>query len=160
MARRQSISTQINRLTASLESRAVKSQRAANRRLEKGQETIAEVAKMYAPEYKGNLGEAIKTTKSKSSIDRRRRTLEIYVDEGAKGSNGAETVGKYAVWIHEDMSYQLGEQSLLKDADVGGNGFGWPRGGKVGPQFLTRAMIDHRSKIERDIKDAIKRELK
>lgn len=160
MARRQNISADINRLTASLRNKAVKSRRAANRRLDQGQETIAQVAKLYAPEHEGNLGDAIRTSKSYDNDDRRKRVLEVYIDETAQGSNGAENVGKYALWIHEDMAYELGERSLAKDADIGGNGFGWPRGGKVGPKFLTRAMLDHKGKIERDIRDAIRRGLK
>lgn len=160
MARRQNIDAQVNRLTASLRNKAIKSRRAANRRLEQGQETIAQVARLYAPEDKGNLGEAIRMEKSYDSQDARKRVLEVYVDETAKGSNGAENVGKYALERHEDLSYKLGKNSLLKDADIGGNGLGWPRGGKVGPMFLTRAMLDHKGKIERDIRDAIKRGLK
>jgi len=169
MAFRKNVSREIEDLTVRLENKAKSARRAANRRMEEGQQVIADLARMYAPEDEGNLGESIKTEKTRSASDGRRNAYEVYIDIDARGSNGAERVGQYAYGIHEGVytnregdskPYNLGKRSLEKDADVGGNGLGWPYGGKVGPKFLTRAFEDFTPKMERKIREAVKKELK
>lgn len=159
MPRKQNVTADIQALSVKLENRAKSSRRAGLSRMERGHDLLRDLAVMYAPEDEGNLSEAIKKRKSRTGINGR-NIYEVYVDESAIGSNGAATVGKYAVKIHESFDYQLGKGSLAKDEDVGGNGLGYPFGGKVGPKFLDRAMSDSVAKINRAVRDAISKELK
>lgn len=158
MPRKQNILNEVGYLKRRLTNKANRARRAGNRRLEAGQEVIRDLAEMYAPEDEGNLGAAIKTRVTRGEGGR--NAYEVYIDESAPGSNGAGSVGKYALLMHESSDYQLGKNSQAKDADVGGNGLGYPFGGKVGRKFLTRAFRDYQPKLERQIKDAIRRGLK
>jgi hypothetical protein len=159
MPRKNNIDAEINRLTTRLINRATRSRRAGNRRLEEGALVIRDLARMYAPEDEGKLEAAIKVRKFKNPDDMRRFIYEVYVDESMPGSNGVPTVGHYALRMHESV-YNLGARSRDKDLSVGGTGLGYGYGGVVGSKFLERAMDKYRPKIERQVRDAIKRELK
>ncbi len=158
MPRRQNIDREIEGLVARMTNRAEKGRRAGTRRLDKGTEVIQDLAKMYAPVDKMNLEDAIKVRKDTKAFTR--TAYEVYVDETMMVPDRPnKTIGDYALMMHESI-YELGEKSADKDASVGGNGRGYLWGGKVGPQFLTRALDKYGPKIERDVKDAIKRGLK
>ncbi len=120
------VERQTTLLGISLVNRAKTARRAGNRRIEAATDKILELAKMYAPIDEGNLESSIKKEVSNSGINGR-NVYEVFIDEMAQGSNGAETVGQYALRMHESV-YNLGKGSSEKDKQVGGNGYGYGGG--------------------------------
>lgn len=154
---KQNIMKQISGINGRLINRAEKARRAGNRRMEQGALAIQELAQTLAPVDEGDLEEAIVYEKRKEGTI---NSFYVGVDEGRPGSNGAVNVGEYAMRMHEDPTYGLGPKSSDKDLSLGGNGDGFNFGGVVGSKFLTRAFDKLVPKIEKQVKDAIKRELR
>lgn len=97
---------------------------------------IQELARDYAPYDEGYLEKAIKYEESIG--DKRRLEVRVYVDERMPGSNGARSVGDYALVMHEMLGpygsgeYQPGPKTQIKrDAGM-----------KSGGKFLERAFRD------------------
>ena len=82
-------------------------------------------ARDYVPVEEHKVEAAIKL-----GNENRRRTWYVYVDTAMPDDTGNYTVGDYAMWLHEDQTYNLGKDSLAKDA------------GRrvVGPKYLDRAF--------------------
>lgn len=153
----QNIMQQIDGVTTRMTNRAKNARRAGNRRIEKGALAIQELAQTLAPIDESNLEDAIEYTKLRTGT---LNTFDVSVNTGMPGSHGANNVGQYALRMHEDPNYQLGPKSADKDLALGGNGFGYNYGGKVGAKFLERAFEKLAPKIEKDVREAIRQGLK
>lgn len=156
MAIRNNIVAEASELVRRLDNKSTTARRAGQRRIEKGTEVMAGIARDFAPVDEGDLEAAIKTRKVREG---RRNVFEIYVDESMPGSNGADSVADYAMIMHE-RDYELGPKSQEKDLAIGGNGAGFLFGGKVGPFYMDRAVEVYSAKLQRQVRDAISRGLK
>lgn len=139
-----------------------KATRAAQRRLETGSEAIARRAKRYAPVQHGNLEEAIETRKVRGEGGRNEFEVFVNINKAVgydEHSDSEKTIGDYINFIHES-DYELGEKSAEKDRRIGGSGYGYGRGGKVGRKFLARAFKDELPEIRESVREAVRRGLK
>lgn len=114
-------------------------------------------AKLYAPEDKHNLADALEVIRESNGINGR-HTFSVELNFSHTGTRTKEGVGAYAMQMHEGF-YNLGEESELKDLSIGGNGHGFGQGGKVGRKFLTRAMREQQKTLNVDLRHAIKKGL-
>ena len=93
-------------------------------------------AKEFVPYKTGRLEKSIV-----SQVYKRKRIGVIRVNRGRKAS-------KYAVYIHDDMSYNLGEGSLRKRARLGV---------RVDRGYLSRAVFKNRRRFKKIIKRTMRR---
>jgi hypothetical protein len=145
-------SADINRLVLHIRQTGEKASSAALQVMREEGNEIKLLAQEFAPYDEGKLEAAIKveTTDRDSRGRFARKEVKVFVDPNMPGSGGAETVGQYAWYIHENLdpagSLHLGERSAIKD---GGRGV-------VGGKFLERAYNQRRSLALRRITIAVK----
>lgn len=132
----------VSELIAILEQTGEKAKRGVLAQMRKEAKEIQRLAREYAPIDEGNLEESITVEDVEEERDERgrftKKSVAVFIDFLAAGSNGALAVGEYAYVMHELLlpygagGYNLGKNSVAKD---GGRGV-------VGGRFLERAVDD------------------
>jgi len=111
--------------------------------IERGAHKIKDRSVAYSPVIDGDHGlEEAHSVGSDQKNSFSRKTFTVFVDKDYEGKESGVKVGDYLDFIHEDTTYEIGEDSKKKKR----------RTGYVGPKFMELAFLELEDEIMADVK--------